>query len=260
MAHGAVLRKPDSHVVGIRRTGVVLRMARITGRRSASEVVVEVACRAVELGVHSRQSKAGEFQVIELRSHPGIHGVATVARDWEPAGPVIQHGRCELLRVARIAIGAQAHKPASGGIHVAVLTLGGGMCSHQRKTILMVLDCLYPNLPALHRMTRFAIRSKLPAVKIGMAIRALRTHVGKHEAGVALSAGHVHVHPAQRVMRFVVVEFRDGPKRRPCSVGVAILARQIQRAVGTRHLGSRRGRRMLCRQTWRQESYENNHD
>ncbi len=90
---------------------------------------------------------------------------------------------------------------------MALLALHQRVRTHQREAIGMVLDGLQRNLPPLHRMALRAIGAKLAAVNIGMAVRTLRADVLEHHAGVALRAGYILMHPAQRISGKVVIEF-----------------------------------------------------
>ena len=93
-------------MVRVGGTGVILRVAGVARSRSAGELIVQMACGTVELGVHATQSESREFQVVELRPHPRIHAVAAVACNGETARAVVKHGCCKLLRVTEVAIGA----------------------------------------------------------------------------------------------------------------------------------------------------------
>ena len=81
----------------------------------------------------------------------------------------------------------------------------------------MLIDLLDGDVPPLHRMALFAICAHLPLVNIGVTIRALRAHVGKHHLGVALRAGHALVQTAQRILCGVVIELRNRADRLPAA-------------------------------------------
>lgn len=54
-------------------------MASHTGCGSVLELIVHVASRAIERGMHSGQGEPGEFQVIELHAKPVVESVALFA-------------------------------------------------------------------------------------------------------------------------------------------------------------------------------------
>jgi len=103
----------------------------------------------------------------------------------------------------------------------------------KRKTILVIVDLLYGNLPALHGVTLRAIRPHFPLVNIGVTILTRLSDVGEDWFGMALRAGHLLMQTAQRVRGFIVVEFWNGADRLPACGSVAILAGYGQGAVRT---------------------------
>lgn len=99
----------------------------------------------------------------------------------------------------------------------------------------MFFHPLNSDIPAPHRMALLAVRAHLPAMHIRVAIRAALAHVGEHRLGVAQYAFHFFVHAAQRVPRFVVVEFRYWANRFPTAGGVTVFARNRQWAMRAAH-------------------------
>lgn len=101
-------------------------------------------------------------------------------------------------------------------------------------------------------MAGLAFVSELPAVKIGVAIRASGTRVREREVRVALRAPHFRVHPAQLIARAIVVKLRHAANGFPAGPGVAVFACILERAmriVAVLPLGLRRGglrRRRQC--------------
>lgn len=77
------------------------------------------------------------------------------------------------------------------------------------------------------------VGAELPAVNVGVAIRAILAYVGEYRLGVASGAGHFFMHPAQRIPRGVVIELGDGPDGSPTGVGVAVFAGDIESSVRT---------------------------
>lgn len=97
----------------------------------------------------------------------------------------------------------------------------------------MILHLLNGDVPALHRVTLRAIRPHLVLVHVGVAVLTILGHVRENRFDVALNALHLLVHASQRVIRFVVVEFRNGLDRPPCLGRVTVLARDRERSVRT---------------------------
>ena len=95
----------------------------------------------------------------------------------------------------------------------------------------MILNRLNVGFPALDRVTGLAIRTHLSAMNIRMAIGALRSNICENGFRMALRAGHIRVHAAQRVFRLFVIEFGDRADRLPSRLGVAVLTGNGQRAV-----------------------------
>src|SRR5262249_33431058 len=93
------------------------------------------------------------------------------------------------------------------------------------------LDGLPNDAPALHRVTVLAVRSQLPAMNIGMTIRAASAGVGENRFSVALGTTHTFVKPAQRIFRLVVIELGKSADRFPTQRGVAVLAGNREVAV-----------------------------
>ena len=107
---------------------------------------------------------------------------------------------------------------------MAVVALDGGVSTQQRKSILVILYLLNRDIPALHRVALGAVRAHLPLVNICVAILAVFAYVGKNWLCMALDALDFFMHAAQRVLRFVVIEFRNGADGLPGGSRVAVFA------------------------------------
>ena len=79
VAGGAVGGKSGGDVIGIAGGGPIFCVAAQAVHRRALEAAAYVAGGAVQRGVHASEGKAGEAQVIKLRSEPGVHAVALLA-------------------------------------------------------------------------------------------------------------------------------------------------------------------------------------
>ena len=66
-----------------------------------------------------------------------------------------------------------------------------------------------------------------------MAILAALTNAGKYRFDMTFGTGDRLVHSAQRILRLVVIEFRNGANRLPRIRRVAVLAGDIQVSVRT---------------------------
>ena len=208
-------------------------MASDAGCRSSLVLAAQVASRAVECCVHARQSEIRwRPSMIELSAQPGIDGVALFALRRKTGRNVI--GSSRLLKrvlMARITLDRESLELANRFALVTVCAIQAGVPANEWKAVVVLLDGLQSDVPALHRMTVLAVRSHLPAMNIGMTVRTASACVGEHRFSVALGATHALVKPAQRILCFVVIKFRNGADRFPPQRGVAVLAGNREAAV-----------------------------
>lgn len=127
------------------------------------------------------------------------------------------------------------------------------MGPHERETVLMILHRFDRHAPALHRVALLATRPKLPAMQVGVAIRAARPDVAEYFEDMALPAADSFVHSAQRKARAAMIELRNAADGLPARERVAVLARNRQRPVriarrDLRHFGARLRRAGLAQQ------------
>jgi len=228
------LRQSEGDVVGI---GSLLEIGHVTadaGRRRSLVFAAHVAGQAIETGVGSRQSKAGHFQMIEGGTQPGRDRVALLASGRESRGRVTGASRPLVVgRVARVALERQPLKLADGRSFMAAVTLQRGMSADQGETVLMIAYGLNRDLPALHVVAALAVCAHLPVMDVGVAVTASGAGVGKNRLRVTLRARHVLVHAEKREAGFSVIKFWNSAYRFPSQNGVAILAGNVQIAVGT---------------------------
>lgn len=102
----------------------------------------------------------------------------------------------------------------------------------QREAVLVLVDLLHGDLPALHAVTLLTICAELALMDVGVAVGALLTHVCEYRLDVALGAGHSLMHTPQWITSLVMVELGHAADRLPSAQGVAILAGNIKGAVG----------------------------
>ena len=217
-------------MIGIRGGVEVLCMAVEAGRSNALELVSRMAGDAFHPGMGSGESKASEPGVIKLGFVPGVHGMAGFASDGQVGGTVVERPGLYVIRpVAGDAFGAQSAKNAGGGATVAGFAGGHCVSAEKRKAVLVGADLLGGDFPSGNGVAVLAGGAELPAVDIGVAIRALLSNVGEDRLRVAQAAGHAFVHAAQRIAGLnSVVELRYGPDGSPTGGGVAIAARNLE--------------------------------
>ena len=230
----AGLRESDLDVVGVLGAVVVLGVATDAVCRRALVAPAHVTGDAVQLGVRAGQGETGEGRMIKARARPRVHrGVALLALRRKSQGSVTGRFRAEVrIHVTADAIGGQSLVLADGGAFVAGLAIGDRVRADQREAVLVLANGFQRDRPAVDAVALLALRSHLAAVNVGMAIGALVAHVGKHRIGMALLAGNVLVQAAQRVPRLVVIEFRHFADRLPAAKRVAVLAGNVELAVG----------------------------
>lgn len=237
VAGRAVARQPELHVRRIIAVLVVGRVARVALRRRSLVHIIDVARDAWQRSVRSRKCVARIFQVVKLGVEPTVHRVAGLAGGWEIKPPVIHHRREKVLLMARVAARGQARELPGGRLLVALVACHQGMRSHQREPVLVVLNRLQRNLPALYGVAIRTTGAELAAMDIRVAVGALRAYVLEYQAGMTLIASHIRVHSTQRISGQIVIEVRIRSDWFPTGVGVTVGAGSGERAMGIGHLG-----------------------
>src|ERR1700731_4169212 len=102
--------------------------------------------------------------------------------------------------------GGEAYELSAGRAFVARFARKRGVRPNQGKAVLVLLYILNRDLPAFHRVARFALRPHLPTMDVSMAISAFLSYVSEHKFYVTLRACDLGMHPAQRVRCFAVIE------------------------------------------------------
>lgn len=82
-------------------------------------------------------------------------------------------------------------------------------------------------------MALLAVGSQLPFVNVRVAILAALPDTGEDRLHMALRAGNGLVHPAQRILCLVVIEFRDCADGCPRAWRVTVLTWNVQISVRT---------------------------
>lgn len=139
-------------------------------------------------------------------------------------------GFSKCAQVAAHAFGGESEtvELTDGANFVAGVAIDGGMGADQRKAILMLVDVVNGDLPAIGVVTEFTFGAVLAAMEIRMAILTLHRSVTKNEILVAIRALHFCVPSMQRESRAGMVEFQLGAQRLPFLRGVTLLARDLQ--------------------------------
>ena len=200
------------------------------------------------------------LKMVEFRAKPGVHRVAAFAGGGELQTHMVNRRGQEILLVTRVAGRRQARELPRRRSLVALLALHKCVRASQGEAVLVVLDGVDRNLPALDGMAALAIRAKLPPVNVSVTVRAVRTGVLEDQAGVALGARYLLMHASQRIRRMIVIEFRVRTNWFPTCVCMAVLARNRQGTVrigdfrlSTAYLGMRSRSGLLRRNNrlWR---------
>ena len=164
-------------------------MTSVAVRRRPLVLAPDVAGGAIERGVRSGKSETGVFQVIEFCAEPRIHAVAGLAGSREVEHLVIRFGcLLEVGHVAREAFRRQPDKLTDGLTLMAVGTFQQRVCSQQWEAVVMLLQLIGANVPTLDGMTLGAVRAKLAAVNIGVAVCAIVADVFEYQIGMTLHA------------------------------------------------------------------------
>ena len=236
----AGLRESRLHVIWVCRLLEIGEMAAYASGGRARELASDVARGAVQGNVRSGQRETGDLQMVKLGARPAIEAVALLAGSGEPGGHMIwTRGGLKLLGMAGIALGGQAHKLSGGCSLVARSAVQRRMGPEQRKTVLVLVDLLHGNLPAFHTVTLLTICPELALVDVCVATGAVVADVGEYRSYVALRAADPLMHAPQGKPGLVMVELGYAADRLPAAQRVAILARDVERAVRATGVGVR---------------------
>lgn len=224
----ASLRHSQRYVIWIVSPLKIRHVAAHAIRGCALEPASDMTGRALQGRVHPRQGETGELQVVKIHVEPRVHVVALLARRRESRSHVARSGRLlEILRMAGVTLRRHRGVITQGPILVAGIAVQRRVRSHQGEAVVVILNSLYRNVPAVHAVTLLTARPHLAAMNIGVALGALRPHVGKHRLDMALRAHDSLVHAAQGKLGLVVIELGYAADWFPAQRGVAVRAGQI---------------------------------
>jgi hypothetical protein len=120
---------------------------------------------------------------------------------------------------------------------VAGVTSQCGVRSHQRHTVVVLLNLLHGDLPSFDCVTLFAIGAQLAPMNVSVTVSTSLANVGKHRLDVALRTRYRLMHPPEGIPRLAMIEFRYVANWFPSTQRVAILAGNIQWAVWAAGVG-----------------------
>lgn len=164
---------------------VTTGVATIRERDLQRIVVPDVAGRARHISVATSQretDRRGCVVTAKVCSEPRVK--RCVAALTIGGGKVGRIGRVwrirsvlPILQVAGLAVGGKPIENPCGRLLVAIFAKHCSVHPEQGKTVLVILHLLNRNVPALNGMALLTIRSHLPTVDIGVAIRAMFSDV-----------------------------------------------------------------------------------
>jgi hypothetical protein len=116
--------------------------------------------------------------------------------------------------------------------------INGCVRSDQWEAIFVSADSLQGHIPTNHAVALLAVRTKLPAMNVGVTVRAPSADVTEYQPGMALDAIHFDVHALKWISGLlVVIKLRDCADRFPTCLCVAIFAGDGEGAVRAAGLG-----------------------
>jgi hypothetical protein len=246
--NGVVARGASSHreSVGCRRVfgirsllpsgQVTLGISAIRGGDLQLVVPADVAvlARNIRVPVGQRKIDRRRGVIDPCGSQPTVKTVASLAGLRKLCGDVIGIGRLLKIRlVAGNASGGKSLVLPDRRTLVAVIALHGGVSAKERETVLVILELLDGDVPALDGVTLSAVGAHLAIVNVGVAILAVLPDIRENRFDVTLRALHVFVHAAEGVFGFAMIKLGISANGAPTGGGVAVFARDGESAVRT---------------------------
>jgi hypothetical protein len=193
------------------------------------------ALRVADDGSFLDRSAAAENGAV-----PAIHRDMTLLTvRGEACGHMIRSaGFAKHGHVAAHAFGgeSEAVELADGADLMAGVAVYGGVRADQGKAVLMLIDVVNRDLPAVRVMAEFALRAVFAAMQIGMTILTFLRGIAEYERFMTIGALYFGVPAAQRKFRLRVLELKPGAERFPALCGVTFLALDFEFvAVRTSH-------------------------
>jgi len=119
---------------------------------------------------------------------------------------------------------SEAVELADGADLMAGVAVYGGVRADQGKAVLMLVDVVNRDLPAVWVMAEFALRAVFAAMQVGMTVLAFLRRIAENERFVTIGTIYLGVPAAQRKFRLRVLELEPGTERFPALCGVTFLA------------------------------------
>jgi hypothetical protein len=183
--------------------------------------------------MHSGESEPSDSQVIEFCAQPGVDAVALLTLGGETRSHVIGLGGLLIgALVTGITLNGKSLELPNCLALMTVRTLQSGMSSHERETIVVFPHPLENDAPSFDGMALCAVGPHLAAMNVGVAVGTVRSGVREHRLGMTLGTSHSLVQAAKRIFRRVVIELRNRADRLPACGRMAVLAGDIQVAMG----------------------------
>ena len=128
---------------------------------------------------------------------------------------------------------------------MARVTIDYGVRPDQRKSILVLVNVVNRDLPAIWVVAQLALRPIFATMKIGVAVLTFFWHMAEHEIGVTIDALNFRVASAQLEPGLRMLELHFLAKRSPSLLVVTLLAGNIE-LLAVRTLSTRTRIFFLC--------------
>jgi len=184
----AVVRKTGRKVIRRRCLGEIIQVAAHACGVEPGELSSDVTGFATDRDVGSGQRERVRCMTLEESTLPSAHGMTILAVGWETQREVVNGSRFVFGRMTRDTQSADAGERSGRGTGMTRFTAFGSMRTLKRKPIEMCLDRFNGKLPVQFRVAVLARRAELPAVNVGMAVRATGLDFGEESLRMAARA------------------------------------------------------------------------
>ena len=138
--------------------------------------------------------------------------------------------RCSLFEVPSMTADAFRREPEtvelSHGPHLVTrIAIHHSVCADQRKPILVLIDVVDRDLPAVGVVAQLAFSPVLPPMKVRVAVLTLVWSVGEFEVGMAVAAGDGSMATAKGESRLCMIKLDPVRNHLPIRGGVTGSAR-----------------------------------
>lgn len=147
---------------------------------------------------------------------------------------------CHMIRIARfaelIAMATYTIRGETEAVElpyranlVARITIRDGVRPDERKPILVLIDVVNRDLPAIWVMAQFTFRPVLSPVEIRVAVLTFFWNIAEVEIGVTVHTRYFRVPPPQRESGLRVLELHIRSQWLPSLLRVTLVARNVER-------------------------------